>query len=799
MPNIENPIICGPMLRKVTKDSVSVFVALGRYARVTLRLYYENDNKGQGSPMGEVKEIEPKRIGKKLWVLVITLDTSNLILEIGKNYFYDILLSSQSGVDSNNLSDFGFLDKNNSIIGFPLGYETGVLPSFSLSPELKDLNIIHGSCRKPHGHGQDQLAELDNLIENSYEKPLSRPHQLFLTGDQIYADDVTPELLQKLTSSGRDFLGISEQLSHSITHDFSGNDNESKNKIEKSVKERKQLIKETTFTSTESDYHLVFLAEFYAMYLFVWSGYLSNEILPLDLGEDGSSTFPQINLDLIDSCKIEKEMRAYSERVGNLTSFCNSLGKVRRALANVSTYMIFDDHDVTDDWNINEEWKRKALLNPLTSQIIKNSLVAYAIFQDWGNQPEKYQNSDFWESLEYKNNTISFFKTSSTNNKKLEIFLGLSSNSVLSAKPHSWNFHEAFYGHDVFVLDTRTQRKYISENKKDYVALVDPNDFEIQMPPQKSTEKLAVVISPAPVLGMPLIEDNQRRFVELCIFLSRVKADYETWAGDPTTFTLLLEHLSQYEFSIILSGDVHYGYTNSCSFFKGDNGNSSSAKIVQLCSSSLKNKSRETTLVENIFDCFLKEKESRCYYDSNIVNDNKILRTYSRVIKKTSNNITIATESEAKEFREKRDSDSSWNPSWFYEEYFFDYYWHNPRTSKIKNFPTEVIKFSPYQIKLSLPPKNTLGQYIIEYLPHEKIYNDGGVIGEAFAADKILGESNIGQISFEVSPSINVIHQLYSRETKRGKDKEKLIFSCKTILSPSASSKKPLLNGDIIL
>ncbi len=42
-----------------------------------------------------------------------------------------------------------------------------------------------------------------------------------------------------------------------------------------------------------------------------------------------------------------------------------TLPKVRRAMANISTFMIFDDHDVTDDWNLNPSWRDRVFTSPL--------------------------------------------------------------------------------------------------------------------------------------------------------------------------------------------------------------------------------------------------------------------------------------------------------------------------------------------------------------------------------------------------------------------------------------------------
>ena len=88
-----------------------------------------------------------------------------------------------------------------------LGYKKNILPSFVLpKDDPGKLVIAQGSCRKMHGHGPDALAYLDDLIKKQIEaealgptdtsdepdpdKLPARPQQLFLTGDQIYADEV---------------------------------------------------------------------------------------------------------------------------------------------------------------------------------------------------------------------------------------------------------------------------------------------------------------------------------------------------------------------------------------------------------------------------------------------------------------------------------------------------------------------------------------------------------------------------------------------------------------------------------
>src|SRR5262249_5753611 len=69
-----------------------------------------------------------------------------------------------------------------------------------------------------------------------------------------------------------------------------------------------------------------------------------------------------------------------------------TLPRVRRALANIPTYMIFDDHDVTDDWNMSLDFVNRVYSDSLGRRIVQNALVAYALCQHWGNVPEQFQN-----------------------------------------------------------------------------------------------------------------------------------------------------------------------------------------------------------------------------------------------------------------------------------------------------------------------------------------------------------------------------------------------------------------------
>jgi hypothetical protein len=81
--------------------------------------------------------------------------------------------------------------------------------------------------------------------------------------------------------------------------------------------------------------------------------------------------------------------RKYGTELRALERTRSSLPAVRRLLANTPTYMVFDDHDVTDDWNITGAWRSRVESSPAGRRTVANALAAYWAFQGWGNDPDR--------------------------------------------------------------------------------------------------------------------------------------------------------------------------------------------------------------------------------------------------------------------------------------------------------------------------------------------------------------------------------------------------------------------------
>ena len=85
-----------------------------------------------------------------------------------------------------------------------LSYQADQLPGFVLpAPKIEDLKIIHGSCRNNDNFFEDALSFTDDIIKENLADPAKRPQQLFMSGDQIYADSVVGPLLASSDRIGK--------------------------------------------------------------------------------------------------------------------------------------------------------------------------------------------------------------------------------------------------------------------------------------------------------------------------------------------------------------------------------------------------------------------------------------------------------------------------------------------------------------------------------------------------------------------------------------------------------------------
>lgn len=508
-------VIAGPIVRKVTSTECHIWVVTSNADSPALNLS-ANENIIDGNCQRETV-----RVGKYAFIHLLSFTASEPFEDTAR-IGYALSFNDDKQQASWEDEQRGLLYDGQSSLSF----------HYTETPET----ILHGSCRKPHFHSDDALAQVDVLHKNAFKKQNDFPDLLLMTGDQIYADDVAGPML-KAIHSVIDRLGLyHEALEGAVVI----NTNELATH-EHGYYEREQLLpqiatntvlssiffgakKKPVFTSVNAQNHLIGSAEIIAMYLLVWS-----DTLWADINIDKDGIPPKYH------AIFDKEHEA-------LNGFVKQLPQVRRALAHIPTYMIFDDHDVTDDWNLTRGWEQEVYGNPLSKRMIGNALIGYLLCQGWGNAPKKVAPliAKVQESMGES---------------------GLNSHDEII--DDLLDFDQWHYRLDttppIEVLDTRTQRWRSESNMNKPSGLMDWEalcDFQHSIIGKESV----IVVSAAPIYGVKVIEAIQKVFT---FFGKALTVDAENWMAHKGTANVILNIFRHYKTPpdfIILSGDVHYSF-----------------------------------------------------------------------------------------------------------------------------------------------------------------------------------------------------------------------------------------------
>lgn len=385
-----------------------------------------------------------------------------------------------------------------------LAYPPHALPTFFLQHPGSALSALYGSCRKihdAHGGKTDALANGDAVLAASVGDLSRRPAILCLGGDQIYADDVHDEVMKQVIPVSRTIQPTVEGLPGPGRH--------------VGTEKRAMILKRYgKLTSDDLDNQMIRLSEYLALYGLAW-----NE-------------------------------RTWSSAPPQLDHFTSGLPAARRLLANCPTYMIFDDHDVTDDWNLSVRWKADVHSTELGRRVVANALMAYWLCQGFGNDPDSFSQVE-----------------------KLKRLIEQRTDHYREAEEAFWDLEgwEFAAPTDPFVyfLDTRTMRGH-----QDHDADHDPSGpAHLKTKPSWATtvsrltelsrgapiDRPLVLVSSAPVFGFSSIEWLQGL---LSFFMGDYKYDYENWSANSDHLDLFLELMAGRNV-LVLSGDLHYGYSST--------------------------------------------------------------------------------------------------------------------------------------------------------------------------------------------------------------------------------------------
>ena len=530
-------LLAGPMVRRAEPQRVWIWAATSIDAEVRAEVSLVGPT-GLG-PLG-AGIARSVRLGPRLWVHLAAVEPAAGIFPTDQLLAYDLELVE--GGRPRRLADLGLVDGARS-----LAYGDLRLPSFFLPGEgTPRLRLLHGSCRLLHGLGADAFPAADETLAATARNTRQRPSALFLTGDQIYGDDVAGPLIGRLTALGSALLGAEDDVSVPGVPALS--------RIP--VFGRQRLVEEQAcFSSEKAANHLLSFGEFAAAYVMAWNA----ETWP-ERFAPGAEAVP-------DSVATGRELgrlrHRYDAEIACLEVARRALPATRRVLANLPVYTVFDDHDVTDDWNLTAEWHGNVERSPTGRRVVANALASFWAFQGWGNQPGQFDD---------------------------DFVAAVSGGSVESFDRTLWAFDRWSYtvptDPPAIVLDTRTQRTW--DRERGAPRLVGPHELDRvrtlfdELPARDGGP--VILVSAVPMFGLELQERRQKFLANK---LGPYSIDFEAWHSDLRGLVefmgVLIDDLGLRD-CIVLSGDVHYGMTIEASFSIEDR----CLRVAQLVSSSFK-------------------------------------------------------------------------------------------------------------------------------------------------------------------------------------------------------------------
>lgn len=517
---MSSTILAGPVLRRASGERLVFWLA----SRTSLqfRLQFPLAPQLGGCPRLEQQQL---RVGERCFIQLLDIKLADE-LPSDTLIAYDLQWRQSEHQPWQSMADWAS----------ELCYPEETFPQLVIRSRIDA--ILHGSCRKPHHAAPDGLVAADGWLAQCHDQPLSRPALLMLSGDQIYADDVAGPMLTAIhqlieelglypeTLDGALVANSAELFASPLNYyrrsELLPSDNEDNQSLKKRFFEG---ARKPIFTTSSADNHLITLAEVLAMYLLVWS--------PTPWQSLTEQT-PQLS---------PQRQQQYQTERQRLVAFVEGLPAVRRLLAHVPTLMMFDDHDVTDDWNLTAAWEASAYGHPFSRRIIGNALVGYLICQGWGNNPDAFTDQPMallhaWSEQ----------PTSARQDRLISHLLSF----------EHWQYSLPT-SPKLLVLDTRTRRWRAETHLGQPSGLMNWEALT-ELQGELLNHDAVIIVSPTPIFGVKLIEVIQKIFTWCG---KPLLVDAENWMAHKGTANVILNifrHARTPANYVVLSGDVHYSF-----------------------------------------------------------------------------------------------------------------------------------------------------------------------------------------------------------------------------------------------
>jgi PhoD-like phosphatase len=260
---------------------------------------------------------------------------------------------------------------------------------------------------------------------------------------------------------------------------------------------------------------------------------------------------------------------------------------MRWLLSTVATAMIFDDHDVHDDWNISASWLEDWREKPWWDERIRGAFSSYWIYQHIGNlEPSHLHDED------------EVYDKVCDAEDGADILREFAIEADRETQGTRWSFCRDYGGVRVMVIDSRAGRSFADGRR----TMVDDDEWEWICERLTGGHDHLVIATSLPLLlghGLHYLEAwNEATcagayggwFTGLAEKIRRA-GDLEHWAAFAESFKRLTQRIEEVAAGehgeppasiVIVSGDVHHAYLAEVAFRR--DANVKSAVYQAVCS-----------------------------------------------------------------------------------------------------------------------------------------------------------------------------------------------------------------------
>ncbi len=245
---------------------------------------------------------------------------------------------------------------------------------------------------------------------------------------------------------------------------------------------------------------------------------------------------------------------------------------VRWLLSTVPTSMIFDDHDVRDDWNTSAAWRRDMQRTTWWAERIIGALSSYWVYQHLGNlSPAELTDNDLFQRVRRSSGDVE---------PLLREFAAAADREADGAKGARWSYRRDLGSVRLLVIDTRCGRILENENR----SMVGEDEFG-WITDQLAGDYQHLLIGASLPWLLPrafhdieawnelLCAGHRGRLIAAVSEKIRRAGDFEHWAAFRQSFerlALMIRDVARGDYAgdsgaapatvCVLSGDVHHAY-----------------------------------------------------------------------------------------------------------------------------------------------------------------------------------------------------------------------------------------------